>query len=68
VVVPCNECNETLDAARVSFRNARRLAFVAANALANGDIIRGRAVLSELNTALAQFDRDSWALSVRSTA
>ena len=56
VMVHCNECNETLDAARAIVRNARRLAFVAANALSNGDVTRARATLSELNEALRGFD------------
>jgi hypothetical protein len=53
VTFECNECNEALDALRVAVRNARRLAFVAANALANGDVTRGQAALSALNETLA---------------
>ena len=56
VVSGCNECNELLYAARVTIGNARRLALVAENALANSDVIRGWAVLGDLRQALLGFD------------
>ena len=49
VVSGCNECNEVLNAARVTIRNARRLTLVAENALANGDVIRARAALAVIS-------------------
>lgn len=56
VMFHCNKCNETLDAARGTVRDARRIAFVAENALANGDVTRARAALGELTEALTGFD------------
>ena len=49
----CNECNEAFEAARQAALAARRLALVADNAIANGDLPRARAVLRELQDALA---------------
>ncbi len=56
VTLDCNGCNEALDASRATVRNARRLAFGAENALANGDITRASAALSDLNKTLTGFD------------
>jgi hypothetical protein len=40
VALGCNECDEALYATRAALAAARRLAFVAQNALANGDLRR----------------------------
>jgi len=48
VAVECNGCNEALDAARKVVLSARRLARVADNAIANGDLHRARAALRDL--------------------
>jgi len=45
VTMGCNECNEALYEARDALAAARRLALVAENALANGDIERARCAL-----------------------
>jgi hypothetical protein len=44
----CNECNESLEAARRALTTARRLALVAENALAGGDQRRAEAALRGL--------------------
>jgi hypothetical protein len=53
VTFGCNECNETLDAARAALRAARRLTLVAENALANGDLWRARTALRNVYDATA---------------
>jgi len=58
VTVHCNECNETLEAVRATVTNAKRLAIVAENALANGDVARARAALAALNELLTGSVRD----------
>ena len=55
----CNECNEMLDAARATVRAVRRLAVVATNALANGDVTRARTALGDLNEVLIGFDSET---------
>ena len=47
-VARCNECNEALDAARLTMAAARRLALVADNALVNGDLAQTRRALREI--------------------
>jgi len=49
VTFDCNECNEELRVARVALTAVRRLALVAENALANGDLRRARAALRDLH-------------------
>ena len=49
----CNECNEALEAARKALTVARRLGMIADNAIANGDVIRARAALRDLQEAAA---------------
>lgn len=51
VTVDCNECNEALRGAREAVTDARRLALVAENALANGDLQRARSALRDLHDA-----------------
>jgi len=58
MTVHCNECNETLEAVRATVTNAKRLAIVAENALANGDVARARAALAALNELLTGSVRD----------
>jgi hypothetical protein len=53
VTAECNECNEALDAARQAVAAARRLAMVADNAIANGDLRRARAALRDLQDTVA---------------
>ena len=52
VASECNECNEALDWVRGSLTAARRLALVAENALANGDLCRARVALRDLTGGL----------------
>ena len=52
VEAECNECNEALDAARKPVAAALRLAMVADNAIANGDLKRARGALRDLQDAL----------------
>jgi hypothetical protein len=49
----CNECNEAVETARDALTVARRLAMVAYNAIANGDLTRARAALLQLHDAVA---------------
>jgi hypothetical protein len=44
VTFGCNECNEALNGVRAALATVRRLALVAQNALANGDLARARRV------------------------
>jgi len=53
VAAECNDCNEILEAARREAATVRRLAFVADNAIANGDLARARAALRDLQDAMA---------------
>ena len=53
VAAVCNDCNEALRAARKVGVVARRLAMVADNAIANGDIGRARSALRDLKEVLA---------------
>jgi hypothetical protein len=53
VTFECNECNEALDAAQSAIAAARRLALVAENALANGDLERAQVALRHLHDAIA---------------
>ena len=48
----CNECNEAFSEARVAVHEARRLALVADNAIANGDPVRARTALRDLHDAI----------------
>ena len=50
----CNECNEALEEARAAVSTARRLALVAENALANGDLRCALAALRNLHDATAR--------------
>jgi len=52
----CNECNEALNAVRAALTAARRLALIADNALVNGDLVRARSALHDLNDALVGVD------------
>ena len=54
VTFHCNECNEALQAARDALAAARRLAFVAENAVANGDSNGAQAALMDLRAATEQ--------------
>jgi hypothetical protein len=56
----CNECNEVLEAARGAARTVHRLAMVALNAVANGDVARARAALESLLGTAARNGRDAW--------
>src|SRR5262249_35465233 len=47
------ECNDALDAARLTIAASRRLVLVAHNALVNGDLPRARTVLREILDAAA---------------
>ena len=49
--VRCNECNDALEMARDAVAMARRFAFVAQNALLNGDLQRACSVLRDLEIA-----------------
>ena len=49
VTFDCNECNEALDAVRAALAAARRLALVAENALANGDLGRAQTALRNIH-------------------
>jgi len=52
----CNECNEVSKAAAEGIQAARRLAVVATNAIANGDLRRALGALFDLQHTMATPD------------